>query len=158
MTRLLCLTGLALVVAAPAAAADGQFYTPWKKAADGRYYCEYLYKSTVTETTYKTQYVFFDPKDPQWVYWANPGTNPDNKSGKDKYWGRCPTKAHPTLGKLIKEGKDVWSVLPDDKKKERFADLKDADFPPAKVMAPPVPGSKDGRTIACPTDPPDLPR
>lgn len=156
MFRLL-MSGAAVLVLSLPAVAQTQKYGSWKRATDGRMYCEYYYKSTANADAFKYQYVFFDPKDPHWVYWANPKTNPDNKSGKESYWARCPTKAHPTLGKLIKEGKDVWSILPPDSRVSRYEDLKKADFPEAKVMSPPVPGSTDGRTIACPTDPPDLP-
>jgi hypothetical protein len=137
-----------------------QYYTKWTKDSTGRWYCQYVYKSKVTDRAYKTQYVFWNPKDPTWVYWANPKTNPDNKTGADKYWGRCPTKAHPKFGKLIKQGKDVWSILPPGKRPSRMADLREGDFPLAKEMAPPVPGAPPGdrRTIPCPTDPPDLPK
>jgi hypothetical protein len=152
------LTGFAVLALAQSAAAQNQVYGKWATASDGRRYCEYLYKSTPDARAYKKQYVFFDPRDPHWVYWANPANNPDNKSGKDSYWARCPTKAHPKLGQLIKDGKDVWSILPPDKRVSRFADLNKAAFPEAKVMSPPIPGSMDGRTIDCPPDPPDLPK
>jgi hypothetical protein len=136
-----------------------QSYTAWKYSdAKGYYYCQYFYKSSAGDAAYKEQFVIFSPKDPNWVYWCNPSDNPDNKAGVAKFWGRCPTKANPTFGKLVKEGKDVWSVLPDDKKKSRLADLVEEDFPVARVMSPPIPGSKDPkRTIYCPPDPPNLP-
>jgi hypothetical protein len=141
-----------------AADAD-QSYSGWKySSARGYYDCQYLYKSNAGDVTYKEQFVIFTPKDPNWVYWCNPHNNPDNKSGVAKFWGRCPTRVNPDFGKLVKAGKDVWSILPDDKKKSRLADLVDADFPRAKVMAAPIPGSKNPRrTITCPPDPPNLP-
>lgn len=160
MTRSLVLAGLALAVLTGRAPAQGktQMYAGWKKASDGRYYCEYLYKSKKDDSAYKKQYVIYDPKDPKWVYWSNPASNPDNKTGKDVYWARCPTKAHPTLGKQVQAGKDIWSMLPDGKKPNKYEDLRDADFGPPKEMSPPVPGSSDGRSIPCPPDPPDLPK
>jgi hypothetical protein len=136
-----------------------QDYQGWRySSAKGYYYCRYLYKSNSGDRSYKEQFVIFNPKDPNWVYWCNPADNPDNKSGKPKFWARCPTKAHPEFGKLVKKGKDIWAILPDEKKKSRLADLVEADFPKAKEMAPPIPGSKDPkRTITCPPDPPNLP-
>jgi hypothetical protein len=149
----------ALLGGAALGAQPDQSYTGWKySAAKGYYYCHYYYKSNEGDAAYKEQFVIYTPKDPNWVYWCNPANNPDNKSGQPKFWGRCPTKANPTFGKLVKEGKDVWSVLPDDKKKSRLADLVEADFPKAKVMAPRIPGAKDPKwTITCPPDPPNLP-
>jgi hypothetical protein len=156
--RLLTIVGLAS--ATTAAQAEDQMYGQWSYSqSKGYFYCSYLYKSDPGDSAFKKQYVIYAPKkDQYWVYWCNPKDNPDNKAGVDKYWGRCPTKAHPKLGKLVKEGKDVWSILPPDKRKSRLGDLVEADFPEAKVMAPPVPGSTDPkRTIPCPPDPPDLP-
>src|SRR5258708_312640 len=143
MLRIIALTGLAVLVIGGPVSAQDQSYGSWARSADGRWYCSYFYKSNSGDSSYKKQYVFYDPKDPCWVYWANPKDNPDNKSGKDKYWARCPTKAHPKLGQLVKEGKDVWSLLPDDKKPSRFADLNDGDFPPSTISCPPIPGQKD---------------
>ena len=159
MARVLAV--LVLAAAAHTASAQSQRYDePWKKAADGRYFIEYLYKSKPTDRAFKKQYVFYDRKDPHWVYWVNPKSNPDNKSGKDSYWARCPTKANPTWGKAIKAGKDVWSILPAADRVNEFAGLKRAKFPEDKEMAPPVPGAAPGdkRTIPCPPDPPDLPK
>jgi hypothetical protein len=138
---------------------EEQSYTRWTYSeAKGYYYCRYYYKSDPGAVAYKEQFVIFNPRDKDWVYWCNPADNPDNKTSKPVFWGRCPTKANPTWGKAVKEGKDVWSILPNDKKKSRLADLVEADFPRAKVMAPPIPGSKDlKRTITCPPDPPNLP-
>jgi len=154
------LVACVVLVGGPVSGAEQeQSYTSWRySTAKAYYYCHYYYKSNAGDMAYKEQFVIFNPKDPHWVYWCNPANNPDNKSNEPKFWGRCPTKAHPTLGKLVKQGKDVWSVLPDNKKKARLGDLKEADFPEAKVMAPPIPGSRDPkRTITCPPDPPNLP-
>lgn len=158
MFRTLLLAGFVLLVQGQPASAQRQSYGKWTRASDGRHHVPYYYKSSPSATSYKKQYVFFDPKDPHWVYWSNPANNPDNKSGKDSYWARCPTRAHPTYGKLIAQGKDVWSILPPGKRVTRHADLQGAAFPEAKVMSPPIPGATDGITIPCPPDPPDLPK
>jgi hypothetical protein len=136
-----------------------QEYQGWRYSSDKKYYyCRYLYKSNNGDRAFKEQFVIFNLKDPTWVYWCIPADNPDNKSGKPKFWGRCPTKANPTFGKLVKQGKDIWSILPDEKKKSRLGDLIEEDFPKAKEMARSIPGSKDPkRTITCPPDPPNLP-
>jgi hypothetical protein len=104
--------------------------------------------------------VVYDPKDPDWVYWMNPPTNPYNKKGEKVYWARCPTKANPAFGKLIKDGKDVWSILPAANRQTDFARLKNADFPEPQVMSPPMPNQDNPkRGIPCPPspDPRDLP-
>jgi hypothetical protein len=149
----------ALSSATALGADSDQSYSRWRYSeAKGYYYCQYLYKSNSGDVAYKEQLVIFNPKDPKWVYWCLPADNPDNKSDKPKLWGRCPTKAHPDFKKLVKAGKDIWSLLPDDKKKTRLVDLDEGDFPKAKEMAKAIPGSRDPkRTIACPPDPPNLP-
>ncbi len=155
----LAVVGIALLNGAASAADPDQFYKEWRYSdAKGYYYCEYYYKSNAGDVAFKQQYVIFNPKDPNWLYWCNPVDNPDNKSGEAKFWARCPSRVNPKFGKLVKEGKDIWSVLPNDKKKARLGDLKDSDFPEAKEIAQPIPGSKDPkRTIPCPPDPPNLP-
>ena len=68
-------------------------------------------------------------------------------------WARCPTKLHPTYGKQIRAGKDIWCILPAAKRPAEFAKIDAADFPEPKVMSPPIPGEGAEGSIACPTDP-----
>ena len=65
------------------------------------------------------------------------------------------TKNHPTLGGQVRMGKDLWSMLPNDKKKDNLDDIDEGDFGPVKNTSPPIPGSNDGATVDCP--PTDLP-
>ena len=153
MIRTLFLTGFAVLLLGDTAAAQQQKYGQWKKSNDGRYYCDYLYKSKPADAAYKKQYVFYNPKDPHWVYWVNPKDNPDNRKQVDSYWARCPTKLHPTYGKQIRAGKDIWCILPAAKRPAEFAKIDAADFPEPKVMSPPIPGEGAEGSIACPTDP-----
>jgi hypothetical protein len=156
MSRTLLFACVALLTAAGTSNAQDQKYEPWKKGTDGRWFREYHYKSDPGDTGYKKQYVFWNPKDPNWVYWANPKTNPDNDSGQDKYWARCPTRHHPKFGAQVKMNVDIWCILPKDKRPSRSADLKEEDFPEAELKSPPIPKSKDPkRTITCVPD--DLP-
>jgi hypothetical protein len=165
MIRTMILAGCAALLLCGQASAQQQYYGKWKKSSDGRYYCDYYYKARPADAAYKKQYVIYSPKDPHWVYWANPKDNPDNAKGADSYWARCPTKYHPTYGQQIKAGKDIWCILPADKRPAEFAKLNAADFPEPKVMSPPIPGAPNGGgTIACPPDvepaldPADLPK
>ena len=164
MIRTMLLAGFAFLLLGETASAQTQYYGKWKKSSDGRYYCDYYYKSTPAATAYKKQYVIYNPKDPNWVYWSNPKDNPDNAKKVDSYWARCPTKLHPTYGKDIKAGKDIWSILPADKRPSEYAKINAADFPEPKVMSPPIPGEGAKGTIECPPDvvasldPLDLPK
>jgi len=137
--------------------AQDQKFGEWRKSPDGRCYCVYLYKSKPSDAAFKKQYLIYHPKDPDWIYWVNPKSNPDNKSGADSYWARCPTKANPKFGKMIEQGKDIWSILPAGRRQAAFAKLNVNDFPEAEVMMPPVPGTTDGkRTIPCPPEAPTV--
>jgi hypothetical protein len=117
-------------------------------AGKGYHYKRYYYKPRVSDAKYKVQYIIYKPKrTKQFVYWYNPE--------KKVYWARCATIHHPTLGKQVKAGKDLWSFLPDGKKKAGLDNIEEGDFGPVKNTSPPIPGSSDGATIDCP--PPDLP-
>ena len=105
MFRSLLLAGFVLLVWGQVAEAQSQSYGKWTRAADGRHYVPYYYKSTPTATAFKKQYVFHDPKDPHWVYWSNPANNPDNKSGKDSYWARCPDGNHAAIRASLRSGR-----------------------------------------------------
>ena len=58
-----------------------------------------------------------------------------------------------SVNKDIKAGKDIWSILPADKRPSEFAKVNAADFPEPKVMLPPIPGEGSRGTIDCPPDP-----
>jgi hypothetical protein len=132
-------------------ASQRQFYSAWRfSQSKGYYFCSYYYKVEKTDVAYKEQYVIYKPsRTKEWVYWYNPETK--------KYWARCATKFHPTLGDDVKKGADIWCILPDRAKKAALAEVDDKDFPEAVNKAPVIPGSTDGKTVYCPPDPPNLP-
>ena len=156
MLRAVAITGLVVLLVgmayqAPPAASP---YGKWQKdTPTGRYYCEYHYRPSDKDPV-GVHYVVYDPHDPGWVYWLNTPDNPYNKKGEKSYWARCPTRANPTFGKQIREGKDLWSILPPEKRKSEFTSLRKDDFPEPKEMSPPVPNQDNPkRVIPCPPDP-----
>ena len=48
MFRTILLAGFAFLVLSQSAPAQSQSYGKWSRASDGRYYCEYYYKSVPT--------------------------------------------------------------------------------------------------------------
>ena len=124
-----------------------QYYSSWRKT-EKFYYRYYYFKPARNDARYKYQYVIFKQKTPEWVYWYNPTTK--------KYWARCPTRNHPMYGKEIAAGKDLWSLLPDEFRRDNLNDIKDEQFEKVENKSPPIPGSKDSQSIDCP--PSDLPK
>jgi hypothetical protein len=128
-----------------------QYYDrTWKYHKEKKYYTKtYYYRPTKAYSgTPKHQYVVYKPaKDKNWVYWYNPE--------KKKYWARCPTKHHASYGKGVKAGKDYWSYLPDEKKKDNLDDIDDDDWGKVQTSSPDIPASDDGAKVQGP--PSDLP-
>lgn len=139
---------LSVAVKVPAdETAPRQYYSGWRKT-DKFYYRYYYFKAARDDARYKYQYVIFRQKTPEWVYWYNPATK--------KYWARCPTREHPKYGKDIRAGKDLWSTLDAEFRKDNLNDIADKDFGKVENTSPPIPGSKDKQPIDCP--PSDLPK
>jgi hypothetical protein len=153
----LAAAGLVLLLAGlfslnAARAPKRQYYDKsWEYQKDKKYYTKtYYYRPTKGYTGKpKHQYIVYKPsRSKNWVYWYNPE--------KKKYWARCPTRNHPVYGAKVKDGKDYWSMLPNEKKKGNLDDIDDEDWGKAQNNSPPIPGNDDDETIQCP--PSDLPR
>jgi hypothetical protein len=137
------------VVAAPEAR---QYYgKSWAyNSAKKYYYREYHYKKKATDTTYQKQYMIYykeDPKKKNWVYYYSPAT--------EKVWCRYPTKVHPTYGESVVEKKELWSVLPKEKRKKDVYAIDDGDYGKVGATCPTLPDSDDKASMEMP--PADLP-
>jgi hypothetical protein len=114
----------------------------------GYYFKIYNYRPTRGAGTYQRQYMVYKPtRTREWVYWYNPQTK--------KYWARCPTIRNAAYGARIRMGAELWSFLPDTKKKRKLDEIRDSDFGPVRNTSPSIPGARDGETIQVP--PNDLP-
>ncbi len=140
----LCLFVVALVVAgwvaAPASskaqrgAARQVYGARWFHYPKQNYYLRYyFYKPHAGYNGYNYQYIIYRPATPGYVYYYNPH--------KRKYWGRYDVE------------RQLYSVLPPEKRKDSAAKIAEADFPPGGPM-PPMPESKDGVTLAPPPQTP----
>jgi hypothetical protein len=148
----LALTVGGLMLAPSFAQAPRQQYSKWEYNAEKKYhYSKFEYKADPKAATYTHQYVLYykdDPKLKNWVYYYNPAT--------EKVWARYPTVEHPTYGKDVKAGKEMWSILPKEKQAKSVYDIPAEAYPaPSAKVCPTIPECKDGCQIALP--PKDLP-
>ena len=148
--RLAALVLISALLGAGAWAAEGpprQYYSGWRQAPQ-YYYRFYFFKPKPTDTVYHYQYVIWKPqRTREWVYWYSPKAK--------KYWARCPTRENRTYGKQVLAGKDLWSLLPDEFRRDNLNNIKDEHFGEVREGAPPIPESEDKRPIDC--VPADLP-
>ncbi len=140
---------VAPVFAAPKAR---QYYSKtWSYHATKKYhYREYHYKTNSTDTTYQKQYVIYyknDVKKKNWVYYYNPTS--------EKVWCRYPTTNHPTYSKSVAAGKELWSVLPKEKRNKDVYSIDDDAYGKVGVTCPVLPDSDDKKPMEMP--PADLP-
>jgi hypothetical protein len=141
--QFLILSGLVLCLAGTAFAqqyAPRQYYSDWKKPAQGKYaYRQYYYKPTPSYAGYRVHEVRFFPQKPKHYYYYNTKTQ--------KYWGRCPTEAN---------GTPSYSLL---KMEDRHKDLEmipESAFPPPAKL-PPIPESDPAEGAFLDLPPEDAP-
>jgi hypothetical protein len=112
-----------------------QYYSSWSYHTTYRYYYRsYYYQPAPTYTTYRYHYVVYYPTQPSYVYYYNPY--------RQTYWGRSPAKSG---------GKEMYSLLAEEHRKGRLADIKEEYFPKPGPM-PSVPESTDKVKMEVPPD------
>lgn len=128
-----------------------QQYGDWKYNAEkGYHYREYQYKPKPTDTKYEHEYVVYYKNHPQrksWLYYYNPKT--------EKFWARCPSAVNDKYKDQVKQGKELWSILPSDKRMKSLDEIDNKSFPEPSAKCPTIPGSSDNAPIKSP--PADLP-
>jgi hypothetical protein len=152
---ILGLCGLAVALTmqlAHAQAPARQFYDmKWQFNKDkGYHYKKFHYKAAPMDKEYKHQYVIFYKNDEQkknWLYFYNPTS--------EKIWARYPTTHNATYAEDVKKGKELWSILPKEKRARDVYDIKADDYGKVGVTCPIVPESKDNTNMLLP--PSDLP-
>lgn len=140
----------------PEAAAQGkaeprQKYGAWMQHAEkGYHYREYFFKPKASDKEYQHQYVVYYKNDAQkrnWVYFYSPKS--------EKFWARYPTALNEKYKDQVKAGKELWSVLPADKRKKDLGEIDNAAFGAVGNECPTIPESTDKVAIEVP--PSDLP-
>jgi hypothetical protein len=140
MNRIVKLSVLGLLLVAAELPAQGeaprQYYSAWRKHAEKPYYYRwYYFKPAAADKEYQYHYGIYYPSRGKRVYMYNPQTK--------KFWGYYDVEAK------------GYSLLPNEKRRERIDDIPAEAFPKPGKM-PPVPGSDDGAAMLEP--PPDLPK
>ena len=107
-----------------------QYYSNWSYyPTTTYYYSTYYYQPQQNSSGYNYHYCISYPSQPRYVYYYNPHSR--------VYWGR-----------LDLEGKDgnVYSILKEEDRKEKLADIPETAFPKPAAM-PVIPDSTDGVAI-----------
>ena len=107
-----------------------QYYSNWTyQPANTYYYSTYYYQPYQNYNGYNYHYCIHYPSQPRYVYYYNPHRN--------VYWGRFDL-----------EGKDgnVYSILKEEDRKEKLADIPEDKFPKPAAM-PVIPDSTDNVKI-----------
>jgi len=132
-------------------AAGRQFYSTWYKPGDANkryFYRLYFFKSSAQDRAYQSHFVIYKPeRNKDWLYWYDPT--------KKEFWARCATKENQALQGRAISCKELWSILPPEKRKAHINEIDERDFDPVQTSAPFIPGSADKKTMDCP--PTDLP-
>lgn len=132
------------LVGADKLATARQFYSVWYKPKDGRYFFrQYYYKPSPTDTSYRYLYLIYKPeRTKEWMYWYDPA----NKV----FWARCATVHNSAFKDGAVSCKELWSILPPEKRKGDLSEIKDTDFEKVESSAPFIPDSNDGKRMDCP--------
>jgi hypothetical protein len=132
-------------------ATSRQFYTTWYKPADPNkqyFFRLYYYKPSDQDRAYRSQMVIYKPqRTKEWLYWYDPD--------KREFWARCATKFNQALQGRAASCKELWSVLPEGKRKAHINEVREEEFDAVQSLAPFIPGSRDQKRMDCP--PTDLP-